>query len=341
MEKLLTRDEFRKYVFERDNNLCVFCNNLAIDAHHIIERRLWSDGGYYINNGASVCEKHHLDCEMTIISVEDVRKACNILKPIIPTHLYDDQIYDKWGNIILGNKQRLKGELFFDENVQKILKKANVLNLFTNYVKYPRTHHLSWSDGICNDDRIMSNINTFINKRVIVTEKLDGENTSMYRDYIHARSIDGRTHLSRDWVKNFWSKFNFDMPEDWRICGENMYAEHSISYNNLNSYFYGFSIWNERNECLSWDETLEWFNLLHSDLIHVPVLYDGIFDEEKIKSLWKNSMYNTCEGYVVRIADSFPMSKFRFNVGKYVRKNHIKTVKHWMYGKPVITNKLI
>jgi 5-methylcytosine-specific restriction endonuclease McrA len=47
--KLLTRDEFRNAVFERDGHRCVICGNEAregvrLDAHHIIERRLWTDG---------------------------------------------------------------------------------------------------------------------------------------------------------------------------------------------------------------------------------------------------------------------------------------------------------
>jgi 5-methylcytosine-specific restriction endonuclease McrA len=56
---LLTRDEFRKQVFERDNYRCVICGakngdkHVKLDAHHIIERRLWADGGYYLENGAT------------------------------------------------------------------------------------------------------------------------------------------------------------------------------------------------------------------------------------------------------------------------------------------------
>src|SRR5271163_2337560 len=79
----------REGTLARDKGRCVFCDNPAKDAHHIIERRLWDDGGYYLDNGASVCREHHLACEMTTISVEDVRLACGVTKPIIPSHLYD------------------------------------------------------------------------------------------------------------------------------------------------------------------------------------------------------------------------------------------------------------
>ena len=72
---LLTRDAFREGVFKRDNYKCVFCGNPGQDAHHVVERRLWNDGGYYLENGATVCNEPHLDCEKTIISVEEVRGA--------------------------------------------------------------------------------------------------------------------------------------------------------------------------------------------------------------------------------------------------------------------------
>lgn len=204
MSTLLTRDCFRESVFARDNHQCVFCKKPAKDAHHIIERRLWADGGYYLDNGASVCEDCHLACERTIISVEDVRIACGITKVIVPEHLYADHAIDKWGNIILNNGLRMRGELFYDESVQKVLREGNVLSLFTDYVKYPRTYHLPWSAGVNDDDRTLKDTFNFHGKRVIVTEKMDGENTTVYHDgYIHARSIDGRNHNSRNWIKNY------------------------------------------------------------------------------------------------------------------------------------------
>ncbi len=338
MNKLLSRKKFQENVFKRDKYICVFCDKDAVDAHHIIERRLWHDSGYYLNNGASVCESHHLDCEMTKISVEDIRIKCGIEKPIIPPHLYKDEIYDKWGNIILSNGLRLKGELFFDDGVQKILREGNKLSLFTDYIKYPRTYHLPWSVGMTDDDRMIQNIDIFKNRRVIVTEKLDGENTTLYNDYIHARSIDSKRHESRDWLKNFWSKFNYNIPKGFRICGENMYAKHSIEYKSLISYFYGFSIWNDKNECLSWDETLEWFKLIHNQIKHVPIIYDGIFKENLIIDLWDD--YDKSEGYVIRIADKFTMRNFKYKVAKYVRKNHVNTITHWMNEKRIIKNEL-
>jgi hypothetical protein len=335
---LLSRDAFREGVFARDRHKCVFCDKPAADAHHVMERRLWPDGGYYLSNGASVCEEHHLKCETTEISVEDVRYAAGITRIIVPPHLYPDQPYDKWGNPVLANGQRLKGELFFDESVQKVLAQGGALGLFTNWVKYPRTHHLPWSEGVNDDDRVLPSLEAFQEQRVIVTEKMDGENTTLYRDYTHARSVDGRGHPSRNWVKQFWSRMSADIPEGWRVCGENLYARHSIQYDELPTYFMGFSIWNERNVCLSWDETLEWFALM--GVTPVPVLYDGPFDQEVIQRLWSTKNPERSEGYVVRLASAIGYGEFRQKVGKFVRRGHVQTAKHWMYGQRMEPNGL-
>lgn len=334
MSKLLSRNEFKGSVFSRDNDTCVFCNRPAKDAHHIIERRLWPDSGYYLDNGASVCAEHHLECEMTIRSVEEIREACGIKKKIIPPHLYNDVIYDKWANILLPNGSRLKGELFSDSSVQKILRRGGVLEDFVDHIKYPRTYHLPWSLGMHSDDRMMLSIEQFKNQRVIVTEKFDGENTTMYNDHIHARSVDSRNHPSRNWVKNFWSSIAHDIPEGYRVCGENMFAEHSIHYSSLGTYFFGFSIWNQET-CLSWDDTTEWFRLL--GITPVPVIYDGIFNPSLTKLQFDE---NKQEGYVLRLAKSFTLSGFRTSTGKFVRQDHIQTVKHWMHGRQIIQNGL-
>jgi len=336
--KLLTRDQFREGVFARDGHKCVFCEKPAVDAHHILERRLWPDGGYYLENGASVCEEHHLACERTTISVEDVRHACGITKIWVPPHLYDDHIYDKWGNPVLEDGRRGRGELFYDESVQKVLGHGGVLSLFTPYVKYPRTNHLPWSPGVHDDDRVLTDLSSFEGEAVVVTEKMDGENTTLYRDHIHARSIDSRGGEDRAWVKQFHARIAHEIPDGWRICGENMWAEHSIYYGQLKSFFLGFSVWDERGRCLSMNETLEYFDLLGIE--PVPFLYSGIFDEKKIRALEKDMDFSRTEGYVLRKADSFTYAQFKTSIAKFVRAGHVQTTKHWRAGRALNPNKL-
>lgn len=209
-----------------------------------------------------------------------------------------------------------------------------------NRYKYPKTLHFPWSPGLQNDDRLIQSLDGFVGKRVIVTEKLDGENTSMYNDGIHARSIDGRHHPSRDWVKAFHGQIQHYLNEHERVCGENVYAEHSIRYENLDTYFYGFSLWHA-DFCFSWDTTLIRFEEM--GITPVPVLYDGIWNEEYIRKLGEMIMNeepgDPCEGYVVRTADGFKIDDFQKCVAKFVRKDHIQTDEHWM-AKPVVPNGL-
>ena len=336
MKELLERDKFRELVFERDGGKCVICKAEAKDAHHILERRLWNDLGYYLNNGASLCNKCHILAEQTILSCEEIRKAAGITEVLLPENLYREYEYDKWGNI-LTKQGRIKGPLFYDESVQRILESANILVEFLGFVKYPRTWHCPWSEGATRDDRILKDMSHFSGKEVVVTEKLDGENTTMYRDGLHARSIDGRSHPSRNFIKQvhgmMWKN---DIPDGWRICGENLYAKHTLFYDRLPSWFLAFSIYDDKGWCLKWDDFTEWCDLIGMN--YVPVLYRGIYDETAIKKCYTGvSKYgDTQEGYVCRVADKFKSSDFQSNVFKFVRKNHVGTSSHWMYEKMVV-----
>lgn len=215
-------------------------------------------------------------------------------------------------------------------------------------VKYSRTAHLPWSEGSSSDDILLKHCSDFDNREIVVTEKLDGENTTIYSDaFVHARSIDSSHHESRSWLKRYAATFSHDIPFGHRICGENLYAYHSIFYSNLPSYFLAFGIYNEDDLCLSWDDTV--FICEALGVSTVPVIYRGIWDVDKIKKAWTGQgTYPTfdspemtrstnAEGYVVRLADEFHKKDFNKYCAKYVRKNHVQTDQHWM-NKSVVRN---
>jgi hypothetical protein len=118
-----------------------------------------------------------------------------------------------------------------------------------------------------------------------------------------------------------------------------VYATHSIQYDDLRSYFLGFSIWNSHNVCLSWDETLEWFDII--GVTPVQVLFDGMWQDfyDDRESMDHVIADFGKEGYVVRLADSFHFDDFQNFVAKYVRRDHVQTDEHWMNG-PVVANRL-
>lgn len=216
-------------------------------------------------------------------------------------------------------------------------------------LKYPRTYHLPGSPGLQNDDRRLPSLDPFVGKRIIATEKMDGEGTTMTRLKTYPRSPDGRYHPSRDWMKAHHARKAHDIPADWRISGEYMFARHSIAYtralgNALPSYFLGFGAWDESNCLLDWDSTLELFELL--DIRPVPVLYDGPFEQRALEEIAESLDPLRQEGFVIRIADRIPYpgggsetGRFFSAVAKWVRRGHVQTDRHWMAGA-VVPNEL-
>jgi hypothetical protein len=115
-DKLLTREEFKKQVFARTNGKCCVpgCTCDAVDAHHIMDRKLWNDGGYYLSNGAALCEKHHWDAEKGIITPKNCYDYMKIdILPRTP-----DKIIEKYKNKVT-NYDSLYRSVFFDGIIDK------------------------------------------------------------------------------------------------------------------------------------------------------------------------------------------------------------------------------
>jgi hypothetical protein len=159
-------------------------------------------------------------------------------------------------------------------------------------------------------------------QRVIVTEKMDGENITVYRNYFHGRSVDGPAHPSRDWLRLFLTGLSERIPAGMRICGEYLYARHTVHYDKLDSYFLGFSAWNDYG-CLPWDNTLSLFKEI--GIRPVPLFYDGPFDRESMHSAWQAQCTLQSEGYIVRSASAISTARFRHLCGKFVRGGYVQT----------------
>jgi predicted kinase len=198
-------------------------------------------------------------------------------------------------------------------------------------VKHPRTPHLPWSPGVSADDKRLGDTRAFEGREVVATEKLDGENTTLYRDGLHARSIDGRHHPSRDWVKALHGRIARHIPEGWRLCGEYLFAQHSVRYAALEGYLYVTSMWTEDNRCLPFDETVAWAQAL--GLPTPAIVWRGIWDEGAMRVLRIDTERR--EGYVVRTAAGFAYDDFGASVAKWVRRGHVQTDSHWMHAEVV------
>jgi len=378
--KLLTRNQFREGVLNRDGHRCVFCkrsvnDGVLLDAHHIMERRLWLEpqefGGYYLENGATCCDTNfdktevpqpdgstkldyscHLRCGMTLISPEECRKAAGVDHVWLPNHLYPDVSYTVWGDTILPNGRRLRGELFNDESVKDMLKLGNVLNLYDKYVRHFRTYHLPFSpkviSGEIGDDKVMFDLSRLNKEDCVITAKMDGGQTNWYEDYLHLRSLDFKSDPSTARMQALHDAVKYHL-KGLRMNVENLIgsAVTDIQYHNLKSFYMPFMLWdNDKNICLSWNETVDFVGML-DDIVKneigekmgmplVKVLYRGPFSRDIVESVFTSMLDgDPLEGLVVRVAGSFAYKDSALCVGKYVREKH--QVRH---GEPFRPNYL-
>lgn len=227
--------------------------------------------------------------------------------------------------------------------------------------KYPRTMNLPWSGSESSDDVWWSDASAFGNKEVVVTEKLDGECTTIYSDgYVHARSVDSKHHPSRSWIKSLAAGICHKIPRGWRICGENLFAWHSIFYTELPTYFFIFGMFDTDDHAMPWREIEDIADNL--GLPTVPVIWRGVWDEAYMSQKWEGKGefptfaskvdpsekrpefpedFELCEaeGYVARVTGHFPQHDFSKYCAKYVRPKHVTTDQQWMQ-RAVIKNML-
>lgn len=212
--------------------------------------------------------------------------------------------------------------------------------------KYNRTFHFPFSPGATNDDKIAESMDALIGVPIVITEKMDGSNTSLEKDGCFARTHSGPpSHPSFDGLKALHASVQYKLPELYQFFGEWCYARHSIEYGELPGYFLLFGIrvldgpvWT------SWEEVELWAEEI--GVPTAPVLFKGTVSSEKeLQELVETFMNqpSVCggirEGVVVRVANSFLNDSFSKCVMKCVRANHVQTSEHWK-DQEIIRNKL-
>ena len=201
--------------------------------------------------------------------------------------------------------------------------------------KYGRTYHLPYSPGSTNDDRISDSAETLLGVDIVISEKLDGENTGMVDAGVFARSHAAFT--TSGWSREVRQLHKYivegNLGEDVFLFGENMEGIHSIEYSNLTSYFYIFGV-RDNNIWIPWEKVEEYSFLL--DIPTVPVLFRGVVNTEKeLQDIVERLVSEPSllggirEGIVVRNANSFHNDDFAKNIMKWVRKGHVSTDAHW------------
>tara|TARA_Y100000310_G_scaffold338699_1_gene429162 strand:+ start:1504 stop:2115 length:612 start_codon:yes stop_codon:yes gene_type:complete len=190
-------------------------------------------------------------------------------------------------------------------------------------IKYPSTTY--WSEDFTN----------FVGKEVVITEKLDGGNTCLYKGEVYARSVSSPSHHGWMAMVRKHHAHKISIKEDTMFYGEDLYGVHSIEYDPLkeDSTFYLFAL-RTGNYFASWNMVEYIAN--HLSIPTVPVLFKGSFSntkeitkffEEQLKL--PSELGSEAEGFVIRTVRGFNAKDFSKNVCKYVRPNHVQTDEHW------------
>ena len=327
---LLTREQFREQVFRRDENACVVpgCQELAADAHHLIERRLWTapgeQEGYFIDNGASLCEYHHrFGAETCVLQPQVLRMWAGIINVVLPCGWDPSKSYDKWGTV-LDPPTRTR-------------------------IKYPSTPYLPMSPGFEENDINLPDLKPFLNVPLFMTIKLDGSNVQCTREHVAARNGNVADHPSFDMLKAEHARFRWSIPEGVQVFGEWLYAKHSIHYTGplaLQNRFQVFGVYyQDRRMFGSWQDVEEMAKTLGYPT--TPVILRGTWSEEwelrqALEAAAVQVIAQGHEGLVVRVAHPFPYANFEgyettngkttwrvSAIGKYVRADHVQTDAHW------------
>jgi len=237
-----------------------------------------------------------------------------------------------------------------------------------NSTKYPRSLHAGISLGSTSDDRFMPDgyVRKFSNLDLTLLEKIDGQNNSMTKYGVFARSHTSQT--IHPWDKPLIERWNLIKRDlgDLELFGENVYGIHSIGYSKLESFYYLFGI-RVKDTWLSWDEVCFYANLLDFPTVprvnltvRLTDLWMDKVDEDRILSEWftlnlgmtwveytsTEGMLGgydiktgnpASEGFVVRNAGEYKTNNGMLNVQpnefdnlfKVVRPKHVTTDVHW------------
>jgi len=229
--------------------------------------------------------------------------------------------------------------------------------------KYFRTFHVPWTKSTDSDDRILSSVEHFSDREVVITEKLDGENQTWTRDSVYARSHGGPPgHASNNLSKQLWESHRHLIDPGLSVFFEWTYALHSIWYRRMAaeySYVHIFGVRDDHTgEHWAWEDVEMMAE--HLGYPTVPVLWRGTLQDAKMlqvlmtgqgPSAWtgvpvvmrdRNIILdpehtaddNVREGEVVRVTSSFTDPDV--SIAKVVRPRHVKSNDHWKaHWKPM------
>ena len=224
-----------------------------------------------------------------------------------------------------------------------------------DFVKYPRTPHLFGSKGT-DDDKHLSEVESreFIaDESLIVEEKIDGTNVGIHftsagqmvlqcRGHLITQGMHPQYDLFKQWTAVKRGVVEARLEDRYILCGEWVYARHSVHYRQLPHYFFEFDIYDKEEEAfLSLEKRL---SLIEGAGIEtVPVLHQGVIGKKAREELIGPSLFDSVfENPVTRRTDNLMEGLYLRTEAagavagraKFVRPEFVEKVKqstHWQH----------
>lgn len=158
---------------------------------------------------------------------------------------------------------------------------------YGDFIKYPRTPHLSGSSGTDDDKHLGAADSEVIlsDDSLIVEEKVDGTNTGIHfapdgkvimqcRGHLITEGMHPQYDLFKQWVMVKRDTLEIALEDRFILFGEWLYARHSVHYTALPHYFFEFDMYDkQRNVFLDFESRMK---LLCGTGIHtVPIVSRG------------------------------------------------------------------
>lgn len=211
---------------------------------------------------------------------------------------------------------------------------------------YPSTPHWPESLSVHRDDHYHRDPEWFLNKPVIITEKLDGGLTGIHQGRVYARSSFAPTREPWfDYVKSRTLPKLYGVLPSLIAYGEDLYGVHSIEYDALPDSFFLFHVCDLNGDSLGPNYVgkhvfYDWHSVTTFAQTYgiqtVPVLFEGQFSKVQEITDWfmtnirePSVLGPSREGFVLRVWDRFVFEDFGKNCCKFVRANHVQTTEHW------------
>ena len=197
---------------------------------------------------------------------------------------------------------------------------------------YPRTPCWPWSPSTPRGDRTTTTPGDFLGREIVVTEKLDGASTALYQ----GQALDRSGSTKAPWLGMARRNHAWKVQEQGLVIyGEDLYAVHSINYNPMKTAetFRMFALMRD-DTFAAWDEVTA--TAAELDIPTVPILWQGTATNlQDLMNILENlhqqqsALGPDMEGLVIRSREKFARRRFRRNVCKSVRANHVQQEQHW------------